>query len=64
MEVIPPENDGERGITQRELDTMIELEEKIDPQDLEVLPPENPGEQGITQRELDAMTALEEEMVQ
>jgi hypothetical protein len=56
LEVIPPNNPGERGVTQRELNAMMAGEPKIDPLDLEVIPPENPGEQGVTQRELNAMS--------
>ena len=55
LEVIPPKNPGERGVTQRELNAMKANEPKIAPLDLEVIPPNNPGERGVTQRELNAM---------
>jgi len=52
MEVIPPENPGEKGITARDLKEMESNQEKVVPLDMEVIPPENPGEKGITAREL------------
>jgi len=55
IEVIPPENPGEKGITARELKEMETNQEKVDPLDIEVIPPGNPGEKGITARELKAM---------
>jgi len=59
LEVIPPKNPGERGVTQRALNAMRGSEPKIDPLDLEVIPPKNPGERGVTQRALNAMKASE-----
>ncbi|MEA3359987.1 MAG: hypothetical protein U9R17_11370 [Thermodesulfobacteriota bacterium] len=62
IEVAPPKNPGERGLTQRELDAIIAAQEKIDPGDIEVIPPEKPGDKGITQRELDAIIAEQEKI--
>ena len=53
VEVTPPQEPGERGITQRELDEMNKSQANIDPRDLEVIPPQEPGGRGITQRELE-----------
>jgi type II secretory pathway component GspD/PulD (secretin) len=53
MEVIPPEKEGGRGITVRELQAM--QTEQRDPLDMEVIPPDKEGGRGITERELQAM---------
>jgi len=42
MEVIPPENPGEKGITARELKQNEANQKQVDPLDMEVIPPENP----------------------
>ena len=53
MEVLPPKNPGQRGITIRELKGESN-QKQLDPLDvdMEILPPEKPGERGITLREL------------
>jgi hypothetical protein len=60
VEVIPPQEPGERGVTQRELDEMNKKQANIDPGDLEVIPPDSPGGAGMTARELKALTKQQE----
>ena len=55
VEVIPPQEPGGRGISQRELDESIKSQANIDPGDVEVIPPQEPGGRGITRRELEEM---------
>jgi hypothetical protein len=54
IEVIPPEKPGGQGVTQAEVDEMLERQKQIDPQEIEVIPPETPGQRGVSQAEVDA----------
>ena len=56
-EVVPPDEVGGQSITQRDLNSMSSVQNKVDPRDIELVPPENPGEKGLTLRELEAMKA-------
>ena len=60
VEVIPPQEPGGRGITQRELEESNKRQATIDPGDLEVIPPDSPGGAGMTARELEALTRQQE----
>ena len=60
VEVTPPQECGERGITQREVDEIDKSQANIDPGDLEVIPPDSPGGAGMTARELEALTRQQE----
>lgn len=54
MEVIPPDNPGEKGVTVRDLqEQSSQPQEQVDPLDIEVIPPDKPGGKGITARELE-----------
>jgi hypothetical protein len=65
LEVIPPEEPGGRGVTQGELEDMIEKQknQKISPEDLEVIPPEEPGGRGVTQGELEQIISEQDRSV-
>ena len=62
IEVIPPDEEGDKGVTERELNALLALQEKKDLLDLDVIPPDEPGGKGITQRELDAMESKGEKI--
>ena len=53
MEIIPPHQPGDEGITLRELQTVKSRGKENLSNNIEVLPPEKPGEKGISQREFE-----------
>jgi hypothetical protein len=53
QEMIPPQEPGEQGITQRELEEINKKQANIDRGDLEVIPPQEPGGRGVTLKELE-----------
>ena len=63
VEVIPPDEPGTKGVTQREIDAILAQQEKIDPLDKEVIPPDEPGEKGTSQRELNAIKSQRGEII-
>jgi hypothetical protein len=59
IELVPPENPGEKGLTLRELEAMKAGKPRIDPMDIELVPPENPGEKGVTLRDIEQKKSAE-----
>jgi hypothetical protein len=55
LEIIPPDAPGERGVTQAELEEMLEKQQNqgLTASDLEVIPPVAPDGRGITQGEFE-----------
>ena len=51
IQVIPPENSGGPGFTQKDLDEIEFRRSKIDPANIEVIPPTEAGEKGVTVKE-------------
>jgi hypothetical protein len=55
IEVVPSDEPGKRGLTQRELERMLSQRKPDDLRNVEVIPPEEPGGKGITQGELESL---------
>ena len=53
MEVIPPNQPGDKGVTLRELQTVKSRGKENSFHNFEVLPPEKPGKKGISQSEIE-----------
>jgi hypothetical protein len=60
IEVLPPQQPGDLGVTQAEIDAVASTEP--DPKTVEVLPPLRPGERGVTQAEIDAAASSEPDL--
>jgi hypothetical protein len=62
IEAVPPDESGKRSITEGELKSLKQSQEKVDPLDLEVVPPDNPDEDGITKRQLQEIKNNQEQI--
>ena len=63
VEVVPPDEPGERSFTRREVEELRARQGKIDPMDIEEVPPVNPGGKGFTPREIEAIRSTHQEPV-
>jgi hypothetical protein len=57
IEVIPPKNSGEKGVTLDQMRSFALETEKIDPKVAEVIPPLQPGKKGVTLESMQALKA-------
>ena len=57
VEVVPPDEPGERSFTRREVEELQARQGKIDPMDIEEVPPDEPGERSFTRREVEELRA-------
>jgi hypothetical protein len=55
VEVVPPEEPGQGGVTRIEFNRMVAMNKPVDLGTLEVIPPEGPGDKGMTHGELERL---------
>ncbi|PKN62537.1 MAG: hypothetical protein CVU57_23620 [Deltaproteobacteria bacterium HGW-Deltaproteobacteria-15] len=60
VEVVPPEEPGQRGMTESELNRLVEKSKQMDLRNEEVIPPDEPGGKGMTERELELLVKQNE----
>lgn len=60
VEVVPPEEPGQRGMTEIELNRLVEKSKQMDMRNEEVIPPDEPGGKGMTERELELLVKQNE----